>query len=1595
MEMNAKVTKGFARLFAILAVLLLLLSFSVFNALAVIGPAVVYVDDSWLGTPPGDDPDGPGPATNFGYDAFATVQDGVNGVATGGTIYVADGTYYEHDITISQSLTLTGDPGDAQPGPGLSAPVVDGEDTYTDAFLIANGTSNVTIQGFEIRNYATVTPGANGEGNAVQAWVNGTDHITVTDNYMHNLDWNGVLVGNDNGIAGHSYWTVARNILTDFGPPAFATSGYGLEVSDASHVVIEDNDIDAGTGFPGTGILIHFRGTYGEDIVIQRNQIRGAYDFAGINVQASTQYTTPSQLDSVQILNNDVEISGTAYAAVQIRNKLSGTVTNSTVRDNRLIHSGGYGIRNWSVAETINASGNWFGDNTPAGVASEVNGDVDYTPWLDSGTDISTAFGFQGDFSVLDVDDDSPQSGATGEIQEGIDMVTGSTVNVMPGIYREQVVVNKSVTLTGDRGDVAVAGPGLDAPTLDGDLDNNGAPDMGDGFTIPQNTSLSGITIEGFIIRNFGNGGGGNGVGVGVISWENTSSDVTIRDNWFYNLGYNGVYVGTDSDDMQNNWQVQYNIVDGAPYAGIELTDVTNSGVLNNQINAPSAIFDDPGDAGVGIEIAARARDGAVTTSNVLVQGNTISGAFASGSRAGINLLSRAYNLGRTAVLTGITVEYNTISGSGTRGIYAVAESRSGGSSQIDTLTITQNTLDGNTSGIEIGGSFTPPKANGTYDFATFDINGNQLAGNTTYGLNNLIASMVTAEYNWWGDDSGPNHASNPSGTGDAVSDYVDFVPWCGDADCNFRIPGSIGVRANGDMVEGYSWVKDGTVDVLIGADPEFPDAALYDVPVTACDWNPDAGCFSAEFTGGDAYDIVTGNLVTVQQGAAVKDTTVVDLEITNVNADTDVVTGTAGALADVTLWVCPSCTPDQYTTADGDGNWFFDFSPPGDPVIRDIVGNDWVDSAVCEPAPDNDCTVFGVGVPNPWFNASAQNDWVQAHNWEVGTVVDLYVNSTYIDTQTMTVPPPWDPSGTDPGAQFDLTFDLVPTDVVSLTGGGFTKTLTVSNFAVTDVDVTANTLTGVANLSAPDIETCADYSLCIQRLTSADPSGNWSVDYTGDYDIVPGSEGWAAEWDADGDATWYDWRVAMPWVQASAQNDWVGAHEWPVGTVVDLYINSTYIDSKTMTVPPPWDPSGTESGAQFDLWDVTQYDPPINLMNGDVVTITDGTTPKTLSVTWFAVTGINTTADTITGVAIPGAPSIETCADYALCISRTTSADPSGNWSVDYTGADPYDLVPGSQGWAAEWDLDGDATWWDWWVKPGVFNKTSPANGVIDKPINLFLAWSVSEAADYYEYCLDTIDNGVCDTGWVDNGGGTSVYLTGLDYSTTYFWHVRAVNGGGMRYSGSPSGFRNFTTMAPPPGSFNKTSPANGATGRAINLYLMWSASTGADYYEYCLDTINNGACDTGWIANGTATSEYLSGLDYSTTYFWQVRAVNGSGTTYAGAPNGYRSFTTKPAPPGAFNKTSPANGATGRPFNVWIAWSSSVGADSYEYCYDTTVGNTCEGTWTSVGPSTSTWLFSLDPGTTYFWQVRALNTGGTTYAGSPNGYRSFTTHD
>jgi rhodanese-related sulfurtransferase len=77
-------------------------------------------------------------------------------------------------------------------------------------------------------------------------------------------------------------------------------------------------------------------------------------------------------------------------------------------------------------------------------------------------------------------------------------------------------------------------------------------------------------------------------------------------------------------------------------------------------------------------------------------------------------------------------------------------------------------------------------------------INYNNIYNNGDYGVLNEDSSLVIdAQYNWWGDESGPfDPLNNPDGQGDRVSQWVDYEPWlhiqvpyiCGDANADSSV---------------------------------------------------------------------------------------------------------------------------------------------------------------------------------------------------------------------------------------------------------------------------------------------------------------------------------------------------------------------------------------------------------------------------------------------------------------------------------------------------------------------------------------------------------------------------------------------------------------------------------------------------------------------------------------------------------------------------------------------------------------------------------------------------------------------------------------
>jgi len=131
-------------------------------------------------------------------------------------------------------------------------------------------------------------------------------------------------------------------------------------------------------------------------------------------------------------------------------------------------------------------------------------------------------------------------------------------------------------------------------------------------------------------------------------------------------------------------------------------------------------------------------------------------------------------------------------------------------------LTITGNTITGSSIGI--------------YSYlSTTTANFNNIYNNTDYGVVNWDATVLDATHNWWGDVSGPTHAENPGGTGDAVSDNVDYTPWLGEQYAPTKTTGTATGTGNADFtpdagaLEGLTPVDEATLPPAGKPDLVFP----------------------------------------------------------------------------------------------------------------------------------------------------------------------------------------------------------------------------------------------------------------------------------------------------------------------------------------------------------------------------------------------------------------------------------------------------------------------------------------------------------------------------------------------------------------------------------------------------------------------------------------------------------------------------------------------------------------------------------------------------------------------------------------------------
>ncbi len=426
-------------------------------------------------------------------------------------------------------------------------------------------------------------------------------------------------------------------------------------------------------------------------------------------------------------------------------------------------------------------------------------------------------------------------------IQKAIGEATeGDTIEVAAGTYDEQVVIDKSLTIQG-QGDATIIKPSqatsnnfqlfsrktggsantaaivvanAEATIKNLKIDGSQISSVPSGATMfvgilyrGVNGTIGSVTVEKINIVN------GNAI---YLSSMGNEVEVEVKGCTISNFYKNGItsnYKGL-TVNIHNNDITGSGLLDGVAQNGIQVGFGATGSVVKNTISDIAYTGEDYEATGIlFIDSSGTAKDNTVTncqagivaqagwyppvTCDVTIENNTIIDTS--------NLTGLSYIAGTGAVtwdenaIINVTIKNNSLTGPGYgEGVSIGSEYGEG----IVNATIEGNDISNWGDGIWLGPTSNQIRIthnniinnseedSGIHitgvDVSKININFNKIEGNATYGVYNGGTGMLNATNNWWGNVSGPyNEATNVGGTANAVSDNVDYRPWCSEESCS------------------------------------------------------------------------------------------------------------------------------------------------------------------------------------------------------------------------------------------------------------------------------------------------------------------------------------------------------------------------------------------------------------------------------------------------------------------------------------------------------------------------------------------------------------------------------------------------------------------------------------------------------------------------------------------------------------------------------------------------------------------------------------------------------------------------------------------
>jgi hypothetical protein len=763
-------------------------------------PLVVYVDTNYTGLPANTLVNWPytGTGTNIvGYDAFPTIQGGVNAVASGGAVNVAAGNYPEQ-LALNKLAHLVG------PNAGKT-----GYDNTRGAEALI------------------VPPSALNAADSPREW----SAVPIVNISVDGVSMDGFKISGDNpSVAGYSY--AGMNVCA------------GLAVNSAANNVVFQNSIIEKvtfTGFasPGDVVTPHYAG-----LVVTRNLFDSIHDLNqlgygyAMDIQGTagtitdnkvTNTRSAMEIQPYRVVGSPIIVSNNAISVWRLGiyyNYAEVNASSWTITANQIasclppVAPTGPVVWEGIRAETMRASGNGgliFSNTVDGTVAltdtNHIWGGFAHAVWglhykgsasdstnvyFTGNTAQNVSFGFVHDapanivltgnsFSATDSDIRLQQeysstgipsgSGGTGNIDatggnayEGVDSTTATTVQLFAiedEIYHQ--------------------------------VDNSAL-----GFVRVKAANVYVTTASGSIQRGIDAATASDTVNVGPGTFT-ASVDITKALNLVAPGGWGATTInGTAGDavkiDADNVAVSGFTVRNPAIRMGIYAKNHSNLLITQNRV-MDIGLTDATAQPGYGIAI----ESSALPVANVQIIGNLVTNVMSVWSAQGI---VAGFTPG-TADITGLVIASNRITQitSAIKGGYGILLNHThilaGGKTiapQIFNNEISALSgawahaigLEGNTpialvsgnliSGLAVisGSDAVGVQVEDNASANTVTIANNSFTGMVS-GVQNVTGTPVAAASNWWGSASGPTNSANPGATGVAATGNVIFSPWLGD----------------------------------------------------------------------------------------------------------------------------------------------------------------------------------------------------------------------------------------------------------------------------------------------------------------------------------------------------------------------------------------------------------------------------------------------------------------------------------------------------------------------------------------------------------------------------------------------------------------------------------------------------------------------------------------------------------------------------------------------------------------------------------------------------------------------------------------------